>query len=633
MGDGTKYFYEFGPYRIDPERNQLLRDDEPVALAPKTFETLLILVRHSESTVSKDELMKELWPDTFVEDANLTQHIAMLRKALGETAQEHRYIVTLPGRGYRFAEQVRRVSGDLVSEDRSRSTGVAKLSLAGRHPLRTALVLLGAAVIAGFVFAIYLARLHVRSASPNTRVMLAVLPFQNLSNDPEQDYFSDGLTEETVTDLGALSPGQLGVIARTSVMAYKQSRKTLGQIGQELGVDYILEGSARRDARRVRISAQLIRVKDQTHVWAQSFDRDLADYLGVQSELGTAIAQQVQVTLVPQHDARVRKNPVDPEAYDDYLKGLYLWNKFTPEALMKSIKFYQQAIEKDPGYAQAYAGLAESYQVLMNLSVLAPAEAYPKSEATARKAVELDSGDSQAHSALGWQMLEYDRDLADAEREFRRAIELNPSNPDAYDGLASYFAVQAQFDESVVEMRKARELDPLSPIVNSELGRMLFYARQYDQGIQQLYATISLDPDFPAAHYYLMKIYEARGLYEEAYEEFFKLQTPGGKISEPLIEIQKIHAKSGWTGVWQKSLAIMLHERATGKVVSAYDIAENFLALGKEEQALDWLGKAADEHSNWLTYLNVDPRFDRLHSNARFQDLLRHIHIPPSKSN
>src|SRR6516164_2648513 len=218
MSTGTKQFYEFGPYRIDPDRQQLLRGERPVALTPKALEALLVLVRHNGTVVSKDELMKELWPDTFVEDANLTQHIAMLRKALGETAQEHRYIVTLPGRGYRFAEQVRRVSGDLVSEDRSRSTGVAKLSLAGRHPLRTALVLLGAAVIAGFVFAIYLARLHVRSASPNTRVMLAVLPFQNLSNDPEQDYFSDGLTEETITDLGELNPEKLGVIARASAM-------------------------------------------------------------------------------------------------------------------------------------------------------------------------------------------------------------------------------------------------------------------------------------------------------------------------------------------------------------------------------------------------------------------------------
>ncbi len=631
----------FGAYELDLQGGVLRKDGIRLHCQEQPLQVLAALAERPSELVTREELRRRVWPqDTFVDfDHALNTAVKKIRATLNDDADAPRYIETVPRRGYRFVAQVDREAvsspalGPLVQADHlqanHRSRGVAKPNVLGHYPLRTALVLLGAAVIAGLVFTTHIARLHLKSASRNGRVMLAVLPFRNLNNDPEQDYFSDGLTEETITDLGALSPGKLGVIARTSTMAYKQSNKTVGQIGQELGVDYILEGSARRDARRVRISTQLIRVKDQTHVWAHSYDRDIVDFLEVQSELGAAIAQQVQVTLTPEQGMGGKKFRVDQEAYDDYLKGRFLWNKFTTEGVNKSIEFYQQALEKDPGYAPAYAGLSESYYSLMDFSVLPPNEAYPKGELAARKAVELDSGNSQAHSALGSQLLWYARDFVGAERELRRAIELNPSNSDAHDGYASYFAVRGKFDQSVAEMRKARDVDPLSLIINSDLGYMLFYARQYDQAIQQLHTTLSLDPDFPAAHYFLIKIYQALGMYEEAYEEFFKLQTPGGQIPPAMVEIQKIHARSGWKGVWQNMLAMALQERSTGKFVSAYDIAETYLGLGDDEQTLAWLQKAADEHANQVIYLNVDPRFDRLHSNPRFQDLLRHIGSSP----
>lgn len=616
-------FYEFGPYRVDPDKHQLLSGEEQIPLTPKALDTLLVLVRRSGTIVSKDELLKELWPDTYVEEANLAQHVAIIRKALGETAQSNRYIVTVPGRGYRFTEQVRVISAEDRGVPGRAPVRVKAKSRGGRWRWGIGTVALAIALIFGLV----IAKSHLKSRSAPNRVMLAVLPFENLSKDAQQEYFSDGLTEETITDLGGLNPERLGVIARTSMMSYKHTDKTLDQIGHELGVDYILEGSARRDTQRIRINAQLIRVKDQTHVWAQSYDRDAADFLGVQKDLGAAIAEQVQISLASEMPVRVPVR-VDPNAYDDFLKGEYLRNKFNPEAVKKSIGFYQQALEREPAYAAAYAGLAESYMTLMDFSVLEPDEAYPRSEAAARKAVELGPEDSECHAALGWQLLAYKRDFATAEREFRHAVELNSSNSEAHEGLAWYLAIRKQSDASLAEVRKAQQVDPLSPIMNADVGNMLFYAGRTDQAIQQLHKAIGLDPDFPASHYFLIKIYESLGLYEDAFQEFLSLQGLIGQFSEAeMSEIKRIHAKSGWKAAFQNMLVTMLRDRSAGKYVSPYDIAELELAVGEDQKAIEWLEKAADERANQVIFLYLDPRFERLHSNPRFQKLLQRVGV------
>ncbi|HZW92848.1 MAG TPA: tetratricopeptide repeat protein [Candidatus Eremiobacteraceae bacterium] len=403
------------------------------------------------------------------------------------------------------------------------------------------------------------------------------------------------------------------MIARTSAMAYRHTNKTAGQIGQELGVDYIVEGSVRREGGRARISAQLIRVGDQTHIWAQSFDREIRDFLEVQRDLGEAISQQVQVSLKPEPWLEQAKNrQVNPDAYDNYLKGLYFWNQFTPASVTKSIEYFQQAIAKDPKLAQAYAGLAESYGVLMDWNKLHPAEAYAKSEAAARKAVELNNGSSDAHSALGWQLLSYDRDYSSAATEFQRAIELNTSNADAHDGLANYFAVRGQFDDSVAEAERTRELDPLSLVISHDLGKMLFYARRYDEAVQQLHFTLDLHPDSFAPHYVLWLIYQAEGRPDEADAEFFKM-TAGG-FNPAMTEIQKTHAKLGWKGAWQKLVA--------RKLVSSWDLAGVSLAVGDKNQTVVLLQEASDERLSQVIFLNVDPRYDSLHDEPKFQDLL-----------
>ena len=619
---------KFEEFELDLRMYHLARSGRTVKLERIPMELLVLLVGRRGELVTREQIVEKLWgKNAFLDtDSAVNTAVRKVRHALRDEIEQPRFLQTVSGRGYRF---IARVSvTDAVAADAA-VTGLAPAVAMSPAPkgepfnrrvsrLWRLVVPLLAIVLSGIVAVMLVLRSHrsPKSVPAEKRVMLAVLPFENLSGDPEQEYFNDGLTEETITDLGELSPEKLGVIARTSSMAYKHSNKTASQVGQELGVDYILEGSVRREAERVRISAQLIRVKDQSHIWAQSYDHDIRDILRVQAELGDAITQQVQLKLTAGKNlARSEVRVVPPEAYDLYLRGLYAWNQFTPASLRKSINYFEQAIGTDPNYAQAYAGLAESYGVLMDWNKLPPVEAYSKSEAAARRAVELDSGSSEAHSALGWQLLSYDRDYADAEKEFQRAVELNSSNADAHDGLANYLAIRGQFGESVAEVRKARNLDPLSLIMNSDLGKMLFYARRYDEAIQQLRFTLDLHPDSFAPHYVLWMLYQAEGHPEEADREFFKM-TAGG-INPAMAEIQRTYARLGWKGAWQKLL--------TTKLVSSWDIAGVSLVAGDRNQTFSLLQSAADDHLSQVIFLGVDPRYDSLRSDPKFQVLLQHL--------
>jgi len=615
---------KFEEFELDPRGYCLQRSGRTLKLERIPMELLVLLVERRGQLVTREEIVEKLWgKNVFLDTDNaINTAIRKIRHALKDDPEGSRFIQTVTGRGYRFIAPIKEGSGSTAQ-----ATAAPALPNTPIEPQDSGLwtrqswkwivrllAVLGLILGSGGYF--LRPKFFPKPATSQKRVMLAVLPFQNLSNDPEQEYFSDGLTEETITDLGELSPEKLGVIARTSSMAYKRTNKTAGQVGQELGVDYILEGSVRREAGWARISAQLIRVKDQSHVWAQSYDRDIRDILGVQSELGDAITQQVQVKLTAEErvaNSKIRSIP--PGAYDAYLRGLYSWNQFTPADLRKSIEYFQQAIERDPQYAQAYAGLAESYGVLMDWNKLPPAEAYSKSEAAARRAVELDSGNSEAHSALGWQLLSYDRDYAGSEKEFQRAIELNASNADAHDGLANYFAIRGRFNQSLAEVRRARDLDPLSLLMNHDVGKMLFYARRYDEAIQQLRFTLDLHPDSIAPHYVLWLIDQAQGRSEEADTEFFKM-TAGG-FNPAMTEIQKTHAKLGWKGAWQNLLAT--------KLVSNWDLAGVSLVAADKNQTLNLLQRAADDRLSQVIFLGVDPRYDGLRSDPKFQVLLHRL--------
>jgi len=643
MSKASKCVYEFGPFRMNPGRKLLLRDGEPVTLTSKAFETLLVLVERREKVVSKDELMQALWPDSFVEESNLTQHISILRKALGETPQDHRYILTFPGRGYRFAGNVRLITqpeGDLEVEGRSQALDDVIGQKTAAHRLSgssswqrvatwvgLAAIALAATVAVGRWLNISRDRRHTAaSADAGRRKMLVVLPFQNLSNDPEQEYFSDGLTEETITDLGELNPEKLGVIARTSAMAYKHTDKTIAEIGRELGTDYVLEGSVRREGGTARVSAQLIRVNDQTHLWAHNYEREVAGLLAVQSELGTAIAQQVQIELEPERGTRLtRKHVPNTESYEIYLQGLFFLNKRTYDDENKSVIFFEQSVRKDPGFAPAYAALAYAY---LALSIFSPEHFFPLAASAAKRALELDDDLAEAHAALGAEKADFEFDWQGADRELKRAIELNPNSAVAHFFLSgSYLNPFGKSEQAIGEMKKALELDPLSPIFNSYLGLDYFYARQYDKALIQYKKTIELYPDFHITHYWLAWLYSQRGQYPDAITEITKARLlEGGERAKwaaaNKIVLTNAYAANGPRGFWQQ---IQRANERTGRNFGEFDIPQVYARLGEKDLALEWLGRNYEARTPFTIYMNIDPAYDSIRSDPRFESLAKRI--------
>jgi TolB-like protein len=458
--------------------------------------------------------------------------------------------------------------------------------------------------------------------------MLAVLPFANLSNDPEQEYFSDGLTEETITDLGELNPERLGVIARTSAAAYKHTNKTIAQIGRELGADYILEGSVRREGGSARISAQLIRVKDQVHLWAHNYDRETGGLLALQNELGRAIAQQVQVKLAPPSAGRsTNKYAPNPEAYELYLKGRFYLNQRTFAEIDKSTEYFQRSIDKDPGFALAYAELADSY---VANAIRSPQGFYPKAKAAASRASELDGDLAEAHVALGAEEADFEYDWQGAEQEFKRAIELNPNYADAHFRYAwTYLTPLGKSEQAISEMKKALELDPFSRIDNTVLGLTYFYARKYDLAEEQFRKAIELNPDFFVTYYHFAWLYSQMGQYQNAISELTKGRLLSGNdrvvksAASQDVALRKALAAEGATGFWQQLLK-------SGREVGEFDNPQLYARLGDKQKALEWLDQNYKERRALGTLLNVDPAFDSLHSDQRFGDLVRRMGLTPN---
>src|SRR5713226_5820788 len=450
----NQHYYRFGEFTVDAGQKVLLREDKPLPLPPKLFDTLLILVENSGRIVQKEELMNRLWPDTFVEEANLTSNVQQLRKSLGDNARHPHYIETVAKRGYRFIAPVaaEQQSGSVNGGDSngdaksSRITAFEGTESAATQPKRVkrsetlfrlsrspwvAFVGITIVLIAAMGAALLRSRFLARPEPPSGRAMLAVLPFKNLTGDAAQDYLSDGLTEEMITQLGNLDSRHLGVIARTSVMHYKSGEEPLERIGRELGVQYVLEGSVRRESDKVRITAQLIKVADQTHLWAREYDRELSHLLSLQGEIAQEVADEIQVTLGglmrTEPAPHTSSPPATYEAYDLYLKGQYLWNKRTPQSLRQAIDHFQQATAKDPKYARAYAGLANSYALMGGYSGVPQAEFMSKARSAALRALEIDEKLPEGHTALALIVQNYDWDWQTAEKEYRRAIELNPN--------------------------------------------------------------------------------------------------------------------------------------------------------------------------------------------------------------
>lgn len=467
-------------------------------------------------------------------------------------------------------------------------------------------------------------------AQPTARARprLAVLPFENMSGDPAQEYFSDGLTEEMIAQLGRLQPDRLGVIARTTMNQYKGTKKNIEQIGRELTVDYLLEGSVRRTSQRVRITAQLIKVSDQTHLWAESYERAVEDVLAIQIEVAERIARSLTVELLPtEHAALARTATASAAAHDAYLRGRYCWNKRSEENFVKAIEYFQQAVELDPEYAGAYAGLADCYDTLGWYGGMPAGEAYQKARDAAQRALQINEGLAEAHAALAYGMQFHEWNWPEIEKEYQRALELDPNYLTAHHWYALFLSAMARFEEAETHMRCALELDPLSPVLNSHLGWIYYFARQNERAIEQLQETVEMDPQFAVGRCFLGLAYERRKKYPAAIKEFKAARELSKGHPLAIASLSHAYGLSGKKTEARKYLE-ELREASRQRHVSPYFFGLAYTGMGDKEQAFEWLEKAYQERSGWLGNLNVEPGLDRLRSDRRFADLVRRVGLP-----
>jgi len=621
MSAQAQRLYEFGPFQLDPDEHRLLEDGRHVPLTPKAFQTLLVLVENQGRVLEKDDLLKKVWPDTFVEEATLAQNIFTLRKQLHDGRAEAVYIETIPKRGYRFAAPVRLV--ELPPKDQWMVSGPEEgASKVLRSPRRWVWIAAAAVVLAAAA-GVYLS--YRRSPSASHRAMLVVLPVQNLTGDTSRDYVTDGLTEEVIADLGSANPQRLGVIARTSAMGYKQTHKTVQAIARELGVDYVLESSLREGPGHVRFTAQLIRTRDQTHVWAHNYDRPVTDLLALQVELARTVADEIRVGITPERAARMASTrPVRPEAYDAYLKGRFFWNKRTPEAMKSAEEYFQQATRADPTFAPAYAGLADCYQVMVNLAQISAKDGFTRARAAALKALEIDNTLAEAHTSLASIKGDYDWDWSGAEAEYKHALELNPNYATAHHWYAEFLAGMGRFDEATDEISKAREIDPLSPVIGVTVGQMYCRTGQCEPGIQQLKKTLEVHPDFAEAHEALAEIYAYRGMYGDSLAELAK--DPDPPAGHAVVLAGYAAAKAG-----RKPEALTaLRQLQSQPDLPHRDchLADLYAALGDKDRAFANLESARQGHDSYLPYFRADFLLQDLRSDPRYAELIARMNMP-----
>ena len=621
-------------FELDPRSQKLCCAGRVLKLERIPTEILLLLIDSKGELVTRDQIISRVWGEgVFLDtDNSINGAIRKIRQVLKDDPEQPRFIQTITGKGYRFiapivlpvvapdTELAAVAAAPQSSAREDFAAGFSRPRVLGISIIATVIVLLAAwgAYLRWFEF-------RVPALRSGGRTMLAVLPFENLTGDAGQEYFSDGMTEEMITQLGSSDPEHMGVIARTSVMQYKHGQEKLPQIAHELGVQYVLEGSVRRDADRVRITAQLIQMKDQTHLWAREYDREAKDVLVLESEIAREISGEIQTALGERKPSVPVSQPtLSPEAfeaYNLYLKGLYFWNKRTVEGLREAIEYFQQATEKDPNYARAYAGLADSYALIGMYTGTPAAESAARARAAALRALQLDDNLPEAHAALALIVQNHDYDWETAEKEFRRAIELNPNYATGHHWYAEHLAWRGRFDEALRESERARQLDPLSLIIAADNGAILYYSRQYDRAIAQCGAVRELDPGFPRASI-IFEAYVQKGMFAEA-EAY--LETP------PLCEAPWCVSNRAYTyGLAGKQLQaekerrklLALNQR---EPVDPIVIVPAYIGMGNNDQAMAWLEKAFAQHSNGLTGLKVDPLYDPLRGDPRFQNLLQRV--------
>ena len=601
--------YQFGPYRIDEGERLLYRGDELVVLPPKVAGTLLVLVQNAGRMVDKSDLMKAVWPDTFVEEGALTRNISLLRKALGDTGEEATFIETIPRRGYRFLAEVRAVEIPQAPAPQTKA-----------KPKRLAMALLLGGLAVSAAIAIYLTRTwRVPVAVPITSSgkVLAVLPFRSIEKDSSQDYFADGMTQAVITTLARLA--RLRVVSLASEAGAKKDSTVWETILRDQSVHRVLSGTIVRSGGRVRIDARLIDPSTRAVLWANSYERDVQDVLALESTLAEAIAGEIEENLTDEDRKRLRERPVKPEALDAYLRGRYYWNRRTEESLRRAVQYFQQAIALDANYAPAYSGLADSYSLLGSVGTdgMAPKEAMPLAKAAAQKALELDPNLSDAHASLAYVELSYDWDLPAAGREFARALALNPNSATARHWYSHYFMAAGDLPRAGEQMREALEIEPLSPSINIGIGWCLYYSRQYDQAIDRFRSVTEMDPSLPLAHQTLGMAYQQKGLMNDAIEEYQRAAALSDNSPASVTSLASAYAAAGRLPDARQELA-RLQEMSRTRYVPSFYFATVSYAMGDIGKTFEWGWKAVGERCDYLLYLRVEPRVGKLAVNPEF---------------
>ena len=635
----------FERFELDPGAFELRRDGQLIKLERIPLQLLLLLAENRQRLVTREEILRVIWGENVFVDADNSINTAVrkARQALKDDPENPRFLRTVPGKGYRFTAEVKSVTSTVSPEELA---SVEQLPPESPTPLNDdpdvpspsrnkwpILTLIGVIAVVGAV-------LMLRSRpnpppQPSTRkAMLAVLPFVNLSGNPGEDYLADGMTEELITQLGGLDPNRLGVIARTSSMQYKGAPKSAAQVAHELGVDYVLEGSVRWNDQRVRVTAQLIQASDQTHLWAADFDRDPGDVLRLQSDLALAISSKIELTLSPPVRARLTDAPpVNAAAHDAYLLGLHELDLRTKSGIERSIAEFQNAIALDPQYASAHAALARAYSLAPVVRAMTPIEAMPKARDAALRAIELDPGLASGHSTLGFVKAHYEFDWPSAEREYLRALALNPNDAYAHFFYSnSYLSPLGRHAQAIEEMRKAVAIDPFSAPVQAFLGRTYIWARKYDKALEQFQKVAEMFPGFAIDHERLAQLHAFMGRFDQAIAEDTKARLLSGENEKSALA-KEAKLRHAWTtqgapGYWKTLVELsQTAENPPEAYNSPFGTAILYAQLGDKARALNALEQAYEQRSLAMTEINIEPAFDPIRGEPRFKALLQRVRL------
>lgn len=633
----------FGAFELDPRTGDLRKAGVRISLPEQPFQVLKALLDRPGDLVTREELRHRLWPaETFVDfEHGLNAAVRRLRDALGDSADVPRFVETLPRRGYRFiapviapaAEDERRtVREDVESQPRAFETPDRPSAPRRQARARVSALVAAVAVVSAAIWTSgSLSRPSTSSQqTPTGHIMLAVLPFENLTGDVDQEYVGDGMTEELIAQLGRMDPSRLGVIARTSAMQFKKTTKRADRIGSELGVGYLVEGTVRTAGSRMRIAVQLIEAQSERLLWAEQYERDAKDLLTLQREVGEAITRQITTNLAVARsnvNADARRHSTIAEAYEHYLRGRYQWSKDNADGLKKGKEHFLRAIDLDGSYALAYSGLADTYASLGGIGFLPMSEAYPLGRAAALKALELDDMLGEAHNSLAEIISGYYWDWAAADRHFKRATDLGSNYQIACRSYSFYLASMGRHQEALAFAERARRLDPVSPQAQMNLAVVLYFARRYDEAMSQLAETLELAPDFGPAYILMGRVYVAQGLPDRAVQALDRAQRLMGRRPDVLTPYAYMLGKAGRQ---REALATMDELRRFSKPRDAAPIRIAFvhIGLGETDRAFEWLQKALDARDWQMALLNVEPAFDGIRSDPRFATLLDHIGLP-----